>query len=257
MRPVARAASSTTARVAGSAIRSSRSAGEGDALDARELDPLETRGAQFPAKLVRSVAVAEERTGEERHEDAVALHLDELLGHDREPFAQPQGDIAVQPRRPARDRRCEHRPAQPNDPARLRQRRDPVAPERQVVKRAEQQHCIDGAARQVDRARVAEGALDGDAFPRRVLEHLLDVERHRVAMNHVIAEVGEPDCIAAGAATDVGDPRRSGRQRRQDQLRRPRELDLSERGREPVSLLAAGVMLEHGCEVVHGLSIAG
>ena len=65
-------------------------------------------------------------------------------------------------------------------------------------------------ARQVQVARVAHGrpqSRDSGG----VLRELADVQRDQIPVLHPIAEPGQPQRIAAGAAPDVGDQRRGGR----------------------------------------------
>ena len=71
----------------------------------------------------------------------------------------------VQPRRPARDRGREHRPAWPHHPPGLGQRPDPIRTPPQVIQRPEQQHRVGAGVGQVQFAGVSHRRAQPGLFP--------------------------------------------------------------------------------------------
>jgi len=108
-----------------------------------------------------------------------------------------------------------------------------------VVDRPQQQHGVDGAVAQAERAGVGDGRAD-QAEAVGVGPELVDVQRDEVAVLDPVAAPGQPHGVAAGAAADVGHHRgRRGSRRSRISLVRsnsstPRAVAVS-RSRSPSS----------------------
>ena len=72
---------------------------------------------------------------------------------------------------------------------------------------------------------------------------LVDVMGDDVAVDDLVAGVDEPIRVAAGTAPDVGDPCAWRWKGPLDDLDRSGELDASDAGSEPITLLVAGVVV--------------
>jgi hypothetical protein len=75
------------------------------------------------------------------------------------------------------------------------------------------------------------------------------VQRHQVAVHHLVAQLREPERVTAWAAADVSHQRGRRWQLPQNDLFRALELELPGRLGQPVQLKAARVMLRHRSEL--------
>lgn|GEM_PF-4055109 len=115
---------------------------EGCGFDAHQRDRREAGQPQFRPELPRSVAVPAEGARKERRQPTGALHRGHLGEDVRKSLVQRLSQHAVQARRPAGNRRHEHRRARLGDPRRLPQRLDPVAAAVEMVQRPQEQHRV-------------------------------------------------------------------------------------------------------------------
>ena len=119
-------------------------------------------------------------------------------------------------------------PARADHPSRLGKGLEPVPAPVQVVKRAKEQHSVGALIRQVKVAGIGHRGLDA-AVPSGRLGNLSDVQRHQVAMPHMVTELCEPQRVRAGSAADISHDRRRRRQAPQDDLLGALELERPER----------------------------
>jgi hypothetical protein len=121
-----------------------------------------------------------------------------------------------------------------------------------MVKRAEEQDRVNGLVGQVQLPGVGHRGADSRSAGRG-RRQLADVQRHQVAVLDLVAKAGQPQRVPARSPADVGDDRRGGRQRAQQDLLGPGELQVALRVAQPVLLPAPLVVRQQGCFVtVHG-----
>ncbi len=113
-----------------------------------------------------------------------------------------------------------------------------------MIERPQQQHGIHSAVIQVEVTGVTNRSVDpghvGDGA------HLVDVQRHEIAVLDPVATLGQPQRIAPRPAADVGDHRGRGWQVAQQDFFGALELQDAPRLGEAVALLAKGVVLLQG-----------
>jgi RNA polymerase sigma-70 factor, ECF subfamily len=219
--------------------------GEREPLDADEVDGFEPRGTYLGSKLPRSVGIAGERPfAQGRHPAGTLDVMDQVEDH-RFFLMYPFDEETVEAWRPPGDGRHEHDATWLNDPRRFAERCDPVCTPRQMIKRAEQQHDIDGCIGQIERPCVRCGRVDMNTFSRRVRPRLLDVQRYDITVMDLIPEPREPDRVPARPAADVGHRGRRWRKPSSEDLYRPFELHDAERSIQAFSLVSAVVIGEN------------
>ena len=131
---------------------------------------------------------------------AGALDLVDDPGHGRVEEVEPLGEHPVEPGGPTADRRSVHRPARTHDARRLPQHLHPICLLDQVVERAEQQHHVDGRVGEVERACVADRAVDPIGVP---AADVVDVALDDVSVDDPVTGLDEPVGVAPRAPADV------------------------------------------------------
>ena len=226
----------------------------GCSLDGNEIDKFESGCPHLAGELARSMHVATERPREEWAQHTVALDVAELVEDVGQISVQLLGQHSVEMSCPPGDRRDEYRASGSHDAPRLMQCPQSVPASLKVVERSEQQHGVDRAVVEVEVGGIADGGVDVAAPGRD--GQLLDVQRDHIAMTHVVTEPGQPQRVAAGAASDVRhDARRAG-QMASDDLLRPLELEQTGATVEAREFQTQLVVLVHGTPFIAPSHIA-
>ena len=217
-------------------------------LDADQVRDRQPGFGHLLPQLLRPVQKGGERPVVQRRQHPGAVYVADQIERRRVLQVEPLPEHAVDPGRPPRDRRGEHRPARPHDPRALPQRIDPFGPVEQMVERPEQQHGVHAGAGQAGVPHVADRGAD-PRHPGRLRRELLDVQRHQVPVLDLVPERGQPQRVPSRPAADVRD--HGGRRRKpaQHDLGGPGELEFPAPVAQPFPLHAPLVVRAHGAVV--------
>ena len=212
---------------------------EGDAFETDERLQHELRGENLFTKLVRSMGITVEARVVERWHHAGPFHIVDQLAYDWVLDVEALHQHSVQAGRPPRDgRRMDHATMSHDAPS-LAQRLQPVAAVLQVIQRTEEQHGIDRIVGEVERASIADRAVDPIVV---AIPDLVDVMGYEITMDDLVTRVDEPIGIAPGTAPDIRDHRARRRKRSPDDLNRPAELNAAHPERKSVAFLITCVV---------------